>query len=246
MKQKLKKIIIAAIIVSLNIASEGIYAMVESRPGETPLNNITANEMFIRGRRVEQDGEALGLTAVVDQFGNEPISNNIDVHMMKNTEWGAVAYLAQSIYGKGTDNSIVSTGSYTGGGNTPTAYLSNTNKSTTLNAYGVYGMVSGYETYVAAHNPAYSHANMLTIFNARVRYKDVYTTTDTSDIPGGATLETYNWYGQNRSDYRKFGTSYIMITRGYNSGLFTYQVWSDGSALSSYRMRLAIVNGTGL
>lgn len=252
MKQKLKKIIIVVAIVSLNIAGETIYAMVESRPGETPLNNITANEMFTRGRRVEQEGEALGLTAVVDQFGNEPISNNIDVHMMKNTEWGAVAYLAQSIYGKGTDNSIVSNGSYTGGASTPTGYLSNTNKSTTLNAYGVYGMSNtSYYPYMAAHNPAYSYTDMLSITNARVRYKDIYTTTDMSDIPGGATTETYGWYGQQTSPshyYTSFSSSRPMIVRGYNGGIFCFNTSTTyiGSASSSVTMRLAVVNGTGL
>lgn len=242
MKQKFKKIIIAAIIVSLNIASEGIYAMVESRPGETPLNNITVNEMFTRGRRVEQEGEALGLTAVVDQFGNEPISNNIDVHMMKNTEWGAVAYLAQSIYGKGTTNSIVSSGSYTGGTNTPTGYLGYTNRSTTQNAYGVYGMVNDYYTYVAAHHASYNTSYMLTLFNARVRYKDVYTTVDMSDIPGGATSETYDWYFQQSSQYTLSSGSPI-IRRRSSSGIFAYRV-SDGN--TGYAMRLSVVNGTGL
>lgn len=250
MKNTFKKLIIIVALVSLDIASEAVYAMVESRPGEYPLNNITANDMFIRGRRVEQEGEALGLTAIVDQYGNEPVANNIDAHMMKNTEWGAVAYLAQSIYGKGTANSIVNNGSYTGGANTATGYLSNTNKSTTQNAYGVYDMVnSSYATYVAAHNPAYSKAEMLSIFNARVRYKDIYTTIEQTDIPGGATSETYNWYAQQyQSSNIYFDSSDPLIQRNNMSGypgLFSYTA-EGGQASTSYTMRLAVVCGTGL
>jgi hypothetical protein len=252
MKSTFKKLIIVAAVVSLSIVNEAVYAMVESRPGEYPLRSITANDMFIRGRSVEQEGEALGLTAIVDQYGNEPVSNNIDAHMMKNTEWGAVAYLAQSIYGKGTANNIASTGSRTGGSSSPTGYLSSTTMSTTQNAYGVYGMYNtSYYTYVAAHHVTYNTTNMLSIFNARVRYKDIYTTTNQTDIPGGATSETFGWYGQQytSSSHYSFSSSEPIITRNHVSGyygLFSYGTDVDGSASSSYVMRLAIVCGTGL
>ncbi len=48
--------------------------------------------------------------------------------MMKNMEWGAVAYLKQSKYGLGTANITVNSNSsnYTGGGSSNTSYKSNT------------------------------------------------------------------------------------------------------------------------
>lgn len=95
-------------------------------------------------------------------------------HLMKNSEWGAVAYLAYSVYGRnGVEPSANRSTDYlTGGGgsgtssfsSTPTkfetAYAYNsrgTNKtsgmyaSTTGNIYGIYDMVGGVAEYVAAY-----------------------------------------------------------------------------------------------
>ncbi len=66
-------------------------------------------------------------------------NNNCDTHMMKNTEWGAVAYLAQSKYGKNgklDQNTSLNT---TGGVN----YIDNVNQSTTGTIYGIYDMSGG-------------------------------------------------------------------------------------------------------
>lgn len=92
-----------------------------------------------------------------------------DAHMMKNIEWGAVAYLAQSQYGRnGTEISVNQcTGYITGAGktegsnkiyesttySTPTAAQQYNGKvgklsSTTGNIYGVYDMAGGAWEYV--------------------------------------------------------------------------------------------------
>ena len=69
-----------------------------------------------------------------------------DSHMMKNTEWGAVAYLAESKYGRnGTEIGMNSTNYITGQGN----YVTNTNQSTTGNVYGIYDMNGTSWEYVA-------------------------------------------------------------------------------------------------
>ena len=85
----------------------------------------------------------------------------LDSHMMKNTEWGAVAYLSHSIYGingeiRINNNSQYKTGyaatTENGSGsttnvamwNTPTGYLA----STTGNITGVYDMSGGVSEYV--------------------------------------------------------------------------------------------------
>ncbi len=97
--------------------------------------------------------------------------DTLDSHMMKNTEWGAVAYLSHSKYGKGTEirinnNSDFITGysaaantdqssyrgiygtdsSITQPYNTPTGYLA----STTGNISGIYDMSGGAHEYMAA------------------------------------------------------------------------------------------------
>ena len=65
------------------------------RPNVTSWRYITAENIFKVCRNITKDGNIQGLT------------NKVDSHMMKNSEWGAVAYLTQSAYGnkQGTDSS---------------------------------------------------------------------------------------------------------------------------------------------
>ena len=92
--------------------------------------------------------------------------SKVDAHMMKNTEWGAVAYLKQSKYGLGTTdigkNAYYSSGYKAGCGpasetdltssniTTCTSYTSTAGikSSTTGNIYGVYDMAGGALEYV--------------------------------------------------------------------------------------------------
>ena len=70
-------------------------------------------------------------------------------HMMKNSEWGAISYLAESKFGRNevaiTKNANLSY--YTGAGN----YKNNQNQSTTGNIYGVYDTVGCVYEYVASY-----------------------------------------------------------------------------------------------
>ncbi|MCL2859736.1 MAG: type II secretion system GspH family protein [Oscillospiraceae bacterium] len=79
-------------------------------------------------------------------------------HLIKNSEWGAVAYLAQSQYGRnGTEITINDNSSIITGGGAGTAYATtNTAQSTTGNPTGVYDMSGGAYEYVAAFNNACS------------------------------------------------------------------------------------------
>ena len=74
-------------------------------------------------------------------------------HMMKNSEWGAVAYLTESKYGRNTTAVTRNTdsGYYTGGASTAGAYKDNILQSTTGNVYGIYDTVGGAYEYVASY-----------------------------------------------------------------------------------------------
>jgi len=242
MKHKIKKIIIMMAIAFFSIVSESVYAEVESRPGETHLKDITVNEMFLRSRNLEKEGEALGLTAVMDSYGWEGTPNNIDAHMMKNTEWGAVAYLTQSIYGLGVDSkNMGSDESKTGGG---TDYMERINYSTTNTPYGVYDMYvrrsiyRGHYMYVAAHYITSNSDYISTLFSAKRRYKDVYETADASDILGGATHETKGWYNGRTNTISEYNP---MLKR---TEWFGY--WYGSGFGGDYTFRIAVVNGAGL
>ncbi len=132
---------------------------------------------------------------------------NLDSHMMKNTEWGAVAYLSHSKYGINTEvrinnNSNYLTGysavegtdqsSYPGVSgttsditlpyNTETGYKA----STTGNITGVYDMSGGAWEYVAGYMPSSSDASGFTSDELITysKYLDLY--------PNNSTMISYN------------------------------------------------------
>jgi hypothetical protein len=124
-------------------------------------------------------------------------TNNLDTHLMKNTEWGAVTYLSESIYGQGTNEiwinnsqtyttgcagTAVSSGAYSGCQNT--YETANGGKaSTTSNIYGVYDMSGGSWEYVAANvdNANVNLGQGSNIIGAAAQYKNVYTKGSTDD-----------------------------------------------------------------
>ena len=79
---------------------------------------------------------------------------NRDSHLMKNSEWGAVAYLSYSSYGVNGRNITTNTSSqYITGGTTSeeSIYISNGNQSTTGNETGIYDLVGGAWEYISAY-----------------------------------------------------------------------------------------------
>ena len=102
-------------------------------------NNIS--NFFYASRSMEQTGNSFGF-----------VSSEVNTHMSKNNEWGAVAYLTHSIYGRCTSSTTCSevyinnsSGNYTGrsggnvGGSTPVngTYTDQTSTSNS-NTYGFY------------------------------------------------------------------------------------------------------------
>ena len=107
-----------------------------------------------------------GLTVGEEYTAGIRYNNKLESHMMKNSEWGAVAYLTHSQYGRNgheidmNNSSTYITGN--GGGSpiassrTGTTYQYNTatgaKASTTGNVYGIYDMSGGTWDRVAAFN----------------------------------------------------------------------------------------------
>ena len=59
------------------------------KPNVTSLRRQTVSSFFYASRSMEQPNNSFGF-----------VSSEVDTHMSKNNEWGAVAYLTQSIYGR--------------------------------------------------------------------------------------------------------------------------------------------------
>ena len=158
---------------------------------------------------------------------------NLNSHMMKNTEWGAVAYLAQSSYGKNAEVWINPNSNYiTGQAGSGSSVSSTTSTSpynsgngpqasTTGNIYGVYDMSGGTYEYVAAYvnNEHQNLKNGLSLVNGAAYTKDVYTKGSEDDGEtnynansskyGDAVYETSS--GSSGSWYRDY--SYIPYLR---------------------------------
>jgi len=143
-------------------------------------------------------------------YGWGTTGTGIDTHMMKNTEWGAIAYLAQSVYGtngiqvwSNSDKVSYVTGMaadaespYSASITTIYPYDNLTygvKTSTTKNVYGVYDMSGGAYEYTAAYS--YSTDSTLTtnensLVTALAKYKDVYTGTTDTDVNDYANSST--------------------------------------------------------
>ena len=150
----------------------------------------------------------------------------IDSHLIKNSEWGAVAYLAESIYGKTTEvwinnsstyitgcvGSSASAGSYSGCQNKYNTSVGN-NGSTTGNIYGIYDMSGGRYEFTASYvnnNNANLNNYGASIIGAKAKYKDIYTITSDSTSAnysnsiskyGTAIYETSNTYNSNSGSW---------------------------------------------
>ncbi len=133
---------------------------VRVKPNVTSWRKINANNIFTVCQNLTTTGNSLEST------------NNLDSHMIKNTEWGAVAYLSRSAYGKNgevwnnpyynntTNQSPIAglCGKATNAKDLSTTNLNDTckyneiggeNASTTGNVYGIYDMAGGAWEYVA-------------------------------------------------------------------------------------------------
>ena len=207
-------------------------SQVTIKPGVTSLRNQSISSFFYMARSIQLNNS--------NTFGFS--SSNGDVHMSKNSEWGAVAYLSQSKYGKyGNPNyeeankevAINNCKNYiTGiGGDTVSASSSSTtcttntyetskgqSASTTGNITGVYDMSGGTSEYVMGN---YNNTIKNSGFSAmpESKYYDLYTKFSASTACnsricyGQALSETSGWY----ADYASFvGSGIPWVHRGGN------------------------------
>ena len=165
---------------------------------------------------------------------------------MKNSEWGAVAYLTESKYGRnGTEVTINNNGEtyYTGGGS-GTGYVSNTNQSSTGNIYGIYDLSGNAYEYVAGYYDGSSNLTNGSSFadGTSDAYSTAYSgiTAESSYKYGDATYETSRW----NSDSAYFvGSGSPFFARGgyYNdesyAGVFLFSC-SNGGRQQQQRRQL--------
>ena len=173
-------------------------------------------------RQMETAGQTMGLNETLNTDLSPKTSNNIDVHMMRTTEYGAVAILSASGFGNPKKLSEVSI------------------KSSTGNVTGVY-MGDRWEWTAGVCSASTVGKN--------ARYYDLYTTSNTSAKVGDAlgTDSTPNkgcarWHGAGYSSW--LGDASCGFRRG-STGVFSFSggsTWTD----VNYCSRGVAVVGTGV
>lgn len=175
------------------------------------------------------------ISSLTDIYG---FGNSIDTHLIKNSEWGAVAYLAQSKYGlcmTGTCKELANNGTtyITGGSN----YLTNTIQSTTQNVYGIYDLNGGVEEFVMGNynNTLNSLDGFVALPNEK--YMNIYTTSDVylSNKLQHGLVETNGLFNNGAGNF--VSSSNVWLRR---NNLFSYNN-SNGEASNSVGSRTVLI-----
>ena len=211
--------------------------VIKVQPGVTVLRYATIGSMYTTARNYAPE---------------------LKSHMIKNSEWGVVAYLTESTYGRnGTEIENNGQGQTTGGG-AEKSYIENVAQSSTGNVYGIYDLKGCSGEFVAVYynggeETLLSNGSSFTSTKISDAYSTVYDGTITSENYkyGDATYETRGWHGNGFGVYTDTSTFFIsdrpFIVRGNlwtvtGAGLFTYRVDSNNGASGSYNsLRIALV-----
>ena len=222
------------IIIMLLITAMALCILMPKSNAALQSNGDTAKTDYIDNwivniRKMESVGETLGLSETINSdLTSSSGSNNLDIHMEKNTEYGAIAILSASSYGN--PNTITDGATTTG------------------NETGIVMKIGG-EYVAAASNNGFSYSS---IYNATSsKYRNVYNNSNYVAKIGDATNETSGWHGgqtvSNLSfSYRggKYGTEtyYGGLIRANSSTIFSCFSGNTSTAYS----RAIMICGEGI
>ena len=216
------------------------------KPNVKNLRNNNVSNFFYASRSMEQINNSFGF-----------VKDEVDTHMSKNNEWGAVAYLTQSIYGRCTSSTncpqigINNNTSYITGYGAPAGSSSSTrmgtynttlgkNASTTGNMYGIYDMSGGMDEYVmGVYNNTIGRAGFNSLPDSK--YYNNYTGTT---YTGHALTETAGWYS-NTDSLPYEGCPWFVRGGSFNgatrAGVFNFSRY-DGNSGGSNSTRMVVTN----
>ncbi len=148
-----------------------------------------------------------GEAAVDYQYDNSKYMNpNLNSHLIKNSEWGAVSYLSYSTYGRNGTKTTVDTNQIVTDNN-------DKETSTTGNIYGIFDMSGGGAERVAAYNLNTTAQSSLTR-ETNIKYRQRFQFSNTSIREGEAGYEVT--YLINNHSYSSWeGEDYYMIDYSY-------------------------------
>ena len=226
---KIKKIGITIILMAmmLMLSGGGVKAVLQANPNTHGVKTLKLSSWISQVRQMEAAGGAMGLNETIGADLTSSESNGIDVHLIKTTEYGAMAILSASEYGNESNAQSMTT--------------------TTGNNTGV--MLNGQWEWTAGSAGAGIPSG------ADARYYDLYTTSSDSakagDALGSATTTNPGCQGWHRaSDHNwLYSTSASGFVRG-SGGVFSFHGNSysvdDGNVNNSGLGRAVVVCGAGL
>lgn len=182
---------------------------------------------LINVRRMESAGGTLGLSDTINSttlVSNSNESNNLDIHMQKNTEYGAMAILSASAYGN--PNKINSGETTTGNKSGVHIYL---------NQHGDGEWVSAGSTQNAIFQ------------NIKGKYVNEYTTSYVAKR-GDAINETYGWHANMGDSWWSWiidNKNSHLVRGNYHNSIFSYDSGVYGAYTANYASRAVIVVGNG-
>ena len=244
--------------------SNYVHSSLEKDVSEIPLpvfkadtyiyNLISVGDIYQLARKIQEDS-MYGLT-------------NIDSHLQKNSEWGAVAYLTHSKYGLNantSNNKEVTINNYNlknsvkTQGSTTDSYIyvatsygnrsqaNDIEASSTKNMTGVFDLSGAAYEFTAgfyqggnASNPQNHSAMATSSTNTSSEYMTLYSA---NNKVGDAMNETYGWNGDNA---KFIASSYPITVRGASltdgakGGIFAYGN-NAGASFSNFSFRVCLV-----
>ena len=188
------------------------------KPNVQSLRNNNISNQFYASRSMTRSSNPFGLSL-----------STTDSHMMKNSEWGAVAYLSHSQYGINQEIYINnSSGYYTGrsggnvGGSVNTLATQFPDNSTSINQYNSYGYYTWTGQTISSSGTIGSYASDRTLGTNASTTGNV---TGVYDMSGGAYEYVMGWYSGANSNYAT-DTSYFGWTSSANKAGFTAELRS--------------------
>lgn len=231
-KEKLLSIISVGVLLTILLAPTISNAALQANGNGSSKKSIDGWMSSIR--TMEAQGGTLGLTGsaslnqVPGEDGKVANSNNLDIHMQKNTEYGAMAILSASSYGKSTPVHVTTDGSLS---------------TTTGNKSGVYMTLN--KEWVAAG----TLSDTTTYKNANLKYRNPYTVAGKEKRKGDATLECSGWHNTGTSVSAKWFSvnSGYGLLRAFSGSVFSFcsgTELSEAYYKSGYASRAVVVLGS--
>ena len=227
-KNKILTVMVFSSILSGLIIPNKANAALQSNGG-TPATK-SMNSWILQIRQMQEIGGTLGRADTISTNNLTSNATDLDIHMEKNTEYGAMAILSASAYGN--PNKI------------------NDGETTTGNSTGIVMRINN--EWVAA----LSSSDAINLKNAASRYKNIYTKEEKYKV-GDAIKETYKWHGAKENFWiaENINTG-LLRSRNGSGSIFNY--WGRGynnwetdvsygyGEEKLYHTRAVIVVGTGL